>query len=179
MQHLPLNLDRNEVSVVYQGQVGADSFQGFLWDRGFISDEQFTCFSFDPLASKLGTHHLLTTMTPKQIIQGTENWARYVVKMSWCLFSLCVSRQDHLCLFLKNFQQKKFHNIPNFICFRSLLIPNVIFVWSCWTNYIPYPPISHQGEQITDFLFPQSFVFLLPFAILSPRDRFFLAEHPQ
>lgn len=44
----------------------------------------------------------------------------------------CASRQDHLCLFPKNFQQKIFLNIPNFICFRtSLLIPNMNFVWSC------------------------------------------------
>lgn len=61
--------------------MGADSFQGFLLDS-FISDKQFTCFSYDPLASKLGTHHLFTTMILKQMVQGTENWARSVVKMS-------------------------------------------------------------------------------------------------
>lgn len=46
---------KQRVSVVYQALVDADSFQGLLLDRNFISDEQTICFSLDSLVSKLGT----------------------------------------------------------------------------------------------------------------------------
>lgn len=99
---------------------------------------------------------------------------------------LCASRQDHLHLLLKNLQEKKCHNIPSCLLFCSIYlrrpfrIPNVNFVWSCLTNYFPYPPISPHGvgEQITDFLFHRSFVFLQPVAMFSLRHLFFRPSTP-
>lgn len=62
--------------------MGADSFQGLYSIEVLFQMSNSPVFSSDPLASKLGTCHLLTTMILKQMVQCTENWAWSVVKMS-------------------------------------------------------------------------------------------------
>lgn len=44
----------------------ADSYQGLLLDRVFISDDKSISFSFDPLVSNLGMGHLLAAMILKE-----------------------------------------------------------------------------------------------------------------
>lgn len=65
----------------------ADSFQGLLLDRVFISDKQSTCFSFDPLVSKLGTSHLLTARILTQIVIKSQKTGLGVLLR--CLDAFC------------------------------------------------------------------------------------------
>lgn len=68
------------------------------------------------------------------------------------------------------------------ICFihlrRSFPTSNLNFVWSCITNYFPYPPISHHGDKEHYFLFHQPFVFLQLVAMSSLRRLFQVMHHP-